>query len=74
MCLGILAKRKPTAPTSVAGLRKSREEACRLFELLLNDRPSFNQLVTLRMGSDPHPHMVGTILHGKRAVVETYSR
>jgi hypothetical protein len=26
------------------------------------------------MGSDPHPHEVGTILDGKRAVVETYSR
>jgi hypothetical protein len=51
-----------------------RLEACRLFELLLNDRPSLNQLVILRMGTYPYPHKVRTILYGKRAVVEAYSR
>ena len=49
-------------------------DACRLFALLLNDRPSLDQLVILRMGAYPDPHIVGTVLHGKRAVVETYSR
>ena len=69
-----LATRNPASASSYEGRRPLRVDARRLFELLWNDWPSLDQLVIFCMGAYPHPHIVGTILHGKRAVVETYSR